>query len=387
MEIRALYERAQNLWHEMRAILEAAEAEGRDVTVEEMERYRQLEGELERVIEQRQARERAQQYERLLSETVPAVPGVQQDEVRAFRSFLRRGLDGLDEVERRALSVGTDTAGGYLVPDTLARDLVTIINEYSAMRQIVTPIVTQSGEDILIPVVNDASNEGTIVAENTTAAEQDVSFSQKRLTAYKYSSKRVKVSVELLTDAAYPLEQTLVRLLGERIGRAIEGDYVAGTGTNEPEGIVTGAIVGTTTAANNAITYDEIVDLVHSVDPAYRRSAVFLLHDSTVQAIRKLKDSTGQPLWQPSLSDAAPGTILGYRYLTSPYMPEIGSQAKVIVFGDMGAAYVIRDVRGIELVRSDRDVVDTYQITFNAWFRTGGVLQNTAAVRVMQMAL
>lgn len=386
--IRELYERAQSIWHEMRAILDTAEAEGRDVTAEEMERYRKLEDELDRVIEQRQALERAQQYERLIVEAVPAAPrSDEEDEIRVFRAFVRNGIDLLSETERRALGTDTGPSGGYLVPETLARDLVAVISEYSAMRQIVTPIVTQSGEDLLIPTVDDTSNEGTIVAENASAPEQDVAFGQKRLPVYKYASRAVKVSLELLTDAAYPVEQWLFRLLGERIGRAVESDYVAGTGTGEPEGIITNATVGVTTAANNAITYDELVDLVHSLNPAYRRSAVFLLHDTTVQAIRKLKDSTGQPLWQPSLADAAPGTILGYPYYTSPYMPQMESQAKVIVFGDIRAAYVIRDVRGIELVRSDRDVVDTYQITFNAWFRTGGVLQNAAAVRVMRMAV
>lgn len=384
VEIRELYERAQSIYREMRAILDAAEEEGRDLTAEELERYDRLEGELERVIEQRQALEKASRYERLLEESKPVVEA--DEEQRAFRAYLRYGASALSETERRALGVGTDTLGGYLVPDTMARDLVRVIDRFSAMRQVVTPVVTQSGEDLLIPVSDDTANVGTIVAENTQVAEQDTTFDQKRLVAYKYASKLVKVSLELLTDAAYPVEQRLFELLGERIGRAIEQHYIAGTGTNQPQGI-TNAPVGKTTAANNAITYDELVDFVHSLDPAYRANAVIILHDSTVKAIRKLKDSSGQPLWQPSMRDEAPGTILGYRYVTSPYMPEMASQAVVAAIGDFRAGYIIRDVRGIELVRSDRALIDYYQIHFNAWFRTGGLIQNTKAIRTLKMAL
>lgn len=386
MSQRALYERAEQLFYQMREILDTAEREQRDLTPEEVERYEALERELEAVLAQKQQQRAAQMSAQLEELRQHAVPVVADEVERAFASFVRRGVDGLSDAERRALGTGTGASGGYLVPETMARSLVRVIDQYSAMRQVVTPIVTQSGEPMLIPVLDDTTNVGTIVAENTQAPEQDPAFAQKRLVTYTYSSRRVKVSLQLLQDSAFPVEQLLFEILGERIGRAIEQHYIAGTGTNEPEGVITNAVVGKTTAANNAITYDELVDLVHSLDPAYRANAVMLLHDSTVQAIRKLKDTNGQPLWQPSLSDAAPGTILGYRYVTSPYMPTIAPGAKVIAFGDLRAAYIIRDVRGIELVRSDRALVDSYQIEFNAWFRTGGVLQNSRAVRLLQMA-
>lgn len=390
VDIRSLYEQTEALWHDMRSILDAAEAEGRDVTPEEMQRYRELEKEIDRVIEQRKAlasAELADMEERMKREAIPVVAERGQDsEQRAFARFLRAGLDGLDETERRALGTLTGPSGGFLVPQTMARDIVTVVTQYSAMRQVVQPIVTQSGEPILIPVVNDTANIGTRVAENATAPNLDPVFGQKQLSVYKYAGGVIAISLELLRDSAYPLEQRLFQLLGERIGRAIEQDYITGTGTNQPEGILN-APVGKTTAANNAISYDELVDFVHSLDPAYRANAVWILHDSTVQAIRKLKSTTGDPLWQPSMADAAPGTILGYRYYTSPYVPPIGPGAKVAVFGDLKAAYLIRDVQGIEMVRSDRAMVDTYQVQFNAWLRTGGVIQNTAAVRVLQMAL
>jgi len=384
MDMRALYERAQNLYHQMREILDAAANEVRDLTAEELQRYRTLEQELDTVLAQRQALQSRERIERILAEAVPASQGAENPEERAFLRYLRG--EGLAPEELRALGKSAGASGGYLVPQTMAREFVKIIDQYSAIRQIVRPFVTDSGEDVLIPVVDDTTNKGVIVAENDVTPEQDTAFAQKRLAAYKYSSKLVRISLELLQDSAFPVDRIITELLGERIGRAIEEHYVVGTGTGQPEGIVTAAPVGKTAAATNAITYDDLVDLVHSLEPTYRANAVFLLHDSTVQAIRKLKDANQQPLWQPSLRDVAPGTILGYPYVTSRYMPTMAANAVAVVFGDMRAAYVVRDVRGIEVVRSDHEVVTRYQMLFSAFFRTGGVVQAPKAITALKMA-
>jgi len=388
MEIRELREQAQRVYHEMRAILDAADAEQRGLTAEESERYDRLDEELGNLLEEIERRERMERVARHLDTIVrDAVPAVRQeynDVERAFETYLRRGERSLGEHEVRALSTITGPLGGYLVPQTWARQLIEIMAQYSAVRQVANVIRTDSGEPILYPIVDDTATEGVIVAENTASPTADVTFEQKRLDVYTFSAKVAEVPLQLLQDSAYPVDRLLVQLFGERLGRVTERHYVTGTGVNQPQGILQ-APVGHTAASATALTFDDILSLIHSVDPAYRQNCVFVLNDATLLAIRKLKDNQNQPLWQISYREGEPNRILGFPYVVSPYMPTIAANAKVIAFGDLRSAYVIRDVNGIEVVRSDRNLVDRYQMQFNAWLRSGGIIVNTRAIRLLQM--
>jgi HK97 family phage major capsid protein len=388
MEIRELREQAQRVYHEMRAILDAADAEQRGLTAEESERYDRLDEELGNLLEEIERRERMERVARHLDTIVrDAVPAVRQeynDVERAFETYLRRGERSLGEHEVRALSSITGSLGGYLVPQTWARELIQIITQYSAIRQVASVIRTDSGEPILYPIVDDTAVEGALVAENAASPTADVTFDQKRLDVHLFSAKVTEVPLQLLQDSAYQVDRLLIQLFGERLGRVTERHYVTGTGLNQPQGILE-APVGHTASSATTITFDDILSLIHSVDPAYRQNGVFVLNDATLLAIRKLKDATNQPLWQLSYREGEPNRILGYPYVVSPYMPTIAANAKVIAFGDFRSAYVIRDVNGIEVVRSDRNLVDRYQMQFNAWLRSGGIIVNTRAIRLLQM--
>lgn len=388
MEIRDLREQAQRIYHEMRAILDAADAEQRGLTAEESERYDRLDEELGNLLEEIERRERmervARRLDTIVRDAVPAVRQEHNDVERAFETYLRRGERSLGEHEVRALSTITGSGGGYLVPQTWARELIQIIAQYSAVRQVANVIRTDSGEPILYPIVDDTAVEGALVAENAASPTADVTFDQKRLDVYTFSAKVTEVPLQLIQDSAYPVDRVLIQLFGERLGRATERYYVTGTGVNQPQGILQ-ATVGHTTASATALTFDDILSLIHSVDPAYRQNAVFVLNDATLLAIRKLKDNNNQPLWQISYREGEPNRILGYPYVVSPYMPTMAASAKVIAFGDFRSGYVIRDVNGIEVVRSDRNLVDRYQMAFNAWLRSGGIIVNTRAIRLLQM--
>jgi HK97 family phage major capsid protein len=276
--------------------------------------------------------------------------------------------------EARALSL-TAAAGGYTVPQGFQRTLEEALLSVGAMREVATVLRTDSGSDLPFPTVNDTAQKGVILGENTAAAEQDITFGQLILQAYKYSSKMVRVSVELLQDGAFNLEEYLGRALGERIGRITNDHQTTGTGSSQPNGIVTASTLGKTGASGQttSVTYADLVDLQHSVDPAYRANAVWMLHDSTVKAIKKLVDSQGRPLWSSGIAVGEPDTILGSRYVINQSMPVMAASAKSILYGDC-SKYLIRDVSDIQLLRLNERYGEYHQVAFLAFYRGDGDL-------------
>ncbi|MCL1857695.1 MAG: phage major capsid protein [Oscillospiraceae bacterium] len=240
-----------------------------------------------------------------------------------------------------SLSIGTDSDGGYLVPDEFERILVAALEDENILRTLAHVITSSSGEK-KIPVV--ASN-GTAswVDEGDAIPESDDTFGQVNLGAHKLATM-LKISEELLNDSAFNLEQYAAKEFGRRIGRAEEEAFIGGDGTGKPTGFLNSAQLGITTAGAN-ISLDEMIDLYHSLREPYRRKAVFIVNDLTVKAIRKLKDTTGQYLWQPSLIANTPDTILGRPVKTSSFMPVIEAAKKVVAFGDF-SYYWIADRQG-----------------------------------------
>jgi HK97 family phage major capsid protein len=200
-----------------------------------------------------------------------------------------------------------------------------------------------------------------------------------------YTSKLVRVSLQLLQDSAFDMESWLARKLGERIGRAQNAHFTTGTGTAQPEGVQTNATIGKTgtTGQTTSVTYDDLIDLIHSVDPAYRSSgrARFMLNDATLGAARKLKDSQNRPLWEPSVQVGVPDSLLGYGYTINQDMPVMAADAKSILFGDFFAGYLIRDVRDVQLLRLAERYADYLQVGFLAFSRADGAPQDAAAIR------
>lgn len=269
--------------------------------------------------------------------------GVEGMEVEE-RSVLRAGL----QEEMRVQTAGTTTAGGFTVPTTLANFIDKAMIAYGPMydEAICTVLNTSGGNPFKIPTVDDtavtavAHTEGTALTDTNS---KDVTFGQASLGAYMFDTQWVKWSYELAQDSILNVESLLGDLLGMRLGRIANSKLTVGPGSTDVTGVVTASALGKTAAAVGAITADEIIDLMHSVDPAYRSSpkARFMLNDSTLAAIRKLKDGQGNYLWQlGNYQVGIPGTILGYNYSVNQAMASLGTGNRVMLFGDFGKYYV-----------------------------------------------
>lgn len=223
------------------------------------------------------------------------------------------------------------------------------------------------------------------IDEEGAYQESDEAFSQVTIGAHKLGTM-IKVSEELLNDSAFDLESYLATEFARRIGNAEEEAFLTGNGTGKPTGILNttgGAQVGIISAATTAITSDELINLYHSLAIPYRKNAVWLMNDSTVQAIRKLKDSNGQYLWQPSLVAGTPDMILGVPIKVSRYMPELAAGNKTVALGDF-SYYWIADREGRTFLRLNELYRGTGQIGFRGSQRVDGKLILPEAIKVLQ---
>ena len=285
---------------------------------------------------------------------------------------------------QNALQIGTDSEGGYLVPDEFEHTLVEALEEENVFRKLANVINTSSG-DRKIPVVA-SKGSASWVDEEGAYQDSDDAFSQVSIGAYKLGTM-IKVSEELLNDSVFRLEEYISREFARRIGSREEESFFNGDGSGKPTGILAttgGAEVGVTAASATAITADEIIDLFYSLKSPYRKNAVWILNDATVKQIRKLKDTTGQYLWQPSLVAGTPDTILGRPVYTSAYMPVAASGAKTIAFGDFGY-YWIADRQGRSFKKLSELYAANGQVGFLGMQRVDGKLVLPEAIKVLQM--
>ncbi|WP_457578952.1 phage major capsid protein [Ensifer adhaerens] len=326
--------------------------------------------------------------------------GRQEDaaEVRAaaFRSYLRHGLDDMPAEQRkivremRAQGVGTDSKGGYLVPEGFMAELVKSLKAWGPMLDpgITRVLTTTAGNSIPWPTMDDTSNEGALIGENTQVTESELAFGTKTLDAYKYTSGVVLVSAELLQDSAIDVEGTVRAAMAERIGRIGNRHLTVGTGSNQPNGIVTAATAVTGVAAAAAITFDNLIDLFHAVDPAYRDdpSTRWMFNDGTLKALRKIKDAEDRFVWQPAdVRTGAPATILEKPYSINQAVAAIGASNKSVVFGAFNR-YVVRMVREFAIRRLVERYADYDQTGFIGFTRLDGELLDAAAVKTLQHA-
>lgn len=283
------------------------------------------------------------------------------------------------EWEYRAQGVATGGAGGFTVPDELMRALEVAQLTFGGMRQRSTVIRTETGAALPFPTVNDTAIVGRLLAENTVVTPTDVTFAQLVLDAYKYSSDNVLVSAELLQDNAVNIGGYLGEALGTRIGRISNTHFTTGTGSGQPNGIVTAAPTGFTAPnADSQVTtwkYSSIVETEHSVDPAYRANAAWMMHDSSVKKTKLIVDTTGRPIWAAGIAGAAPDTLMGYPIVVNQAVAVMAASAKSVVFGELGK-YLIRDVLGVTLLRLEERYADFHQVAFLAFARMDGDLLN-----------
>ena len=404
-EILELKEKRAKVLAMQQEIYRNARNENRDVTDEENARFDRLEQDfarLDREIRQLEVLEsRAAQLALTSASGQPAeplTPEFEDNETNyraAFRKFLRTGSKGLTPaessmIEKRAQTV-TTTGGGYLIPTAFANAIEVVMKYYGPMMDaaVTTELITESGNPLQYPTLNDTSNTGRLLAINTQVTTTDMTFGNVQFDAYKYSSDQLLVPFELMQDSGIDIEALIANGLGERLGRIMNAHLTTGTGSSQPNGVVTASSLGKTAASATAITAAELVDLIHSVDRAYRvgPKSGFMLNDLTVAVIKKLtlgaSDST--PLWTPSIRDGEPDRIWGYPYWVNNDIDTIATAKKTILFGDF-SKYIVRKVGGMRMLRMNERYGDYDQIGFVAFMRMDGDLIASGSVKHLVQA-
>jgi len=382
------------LVQQARELLNRAEDEKRDLTAEENEQYERIMADVDKLGNQIEREERQQRLEKELAQSRGTIAGGKEqpgdNETRddnpcatkeyrsAYWQQFRHGKQALTAEEYRALTVGTDAAGGFLVPTEFERRVVDMLMEENVMRSLATVITSSS--DRQIPVVA-SHGQAYWTAEEGNYTESDDAFGQKLLSAHKLTVL-MKISEELLQDSAFDLEAYTAREFARRAGVKEEDALVAGDGVGKPRGVILDAQIGVTAASATAIAADELIDLFHSLKRPYRARASWLMNDSTVKAIRKLKDTDGQYIWQPGLQSGEPDRLLGRPVAVSAAMPLIGANNKPIAFGDF-SYYWIADRQGRVFQRLNELYATTGHVGFRAYQRVDGVLVLPEAVKAL----
>ena len=316
---------------------------------------------------------------------------------QAFRNFLRHGLTATERggrgissedrlaLESRDMGVASGGAGGYIVPQGFVYNVDVAMKFYGQMLQAGDIMDTATGNPLPWPTCDDSSISGEQIDENNPVNKQDFSLSRVVFGAFKYSTKMVPISLELVQDSAFDLDKFVAEQFGVRLGRILNNKFTLGVGSTEPLGIVTAATVGVAAASGssgntggsetgaNSIGTNDLVALEHSVDPYYRQGAAFMLHDSTLKSIKQLLDKYGRPIWQAGLSAGAPDTILGYRFYINNDMATITASAKTVLFGQL-KKYKIRRVMDMRVLRLVERYADFGQIALLGFARYDGQL-------------
>lgn len=396
-----LKESRAQIWERMKQLVDGSEAENRGLTAEEQSNWDKANADIEsldsRIANQEKLERRpaspageGRQMANLPTGGDKPVSFRAKPEYRtAFYSWMAaetphdldpeyRQVLSAGRREARAMGVNAPTAGGFLVPETLERRIEQALLYYGGMREAATVMRTDSGEDLAMPTSNDTTNVGELLAENTAATEQDVTVGARILKAYMYSSKIIRASYQFLQDPAIDVEGWLADLLAIRIGRITNTHFTTGSGANQPSGIAGDSTQGVAAATGQttSVTWDDLITLEHTIDPAYRTTGCrFMFRDSTLREIRKLKDGEGRYLWQPGAPGAAgaPSTINGYPYTINPDVAAMAASANSIFFGQL-SKYHIRDVRGFALLRLQERYAEYLQVAFLGFSRHDGVL-------------
>ncbi|MEG7524716.1 MAG: phage major capsid protein [Chromatiales bacterium] len=300
-----------------------------------------------------------------------------------YAKWLRGGDGALSAEEwagiRATMSTTAVSEGGYTVQTDVVQTVMDALKAFGGMRSVANVIQTEMGNQLDYPTSDGTAEEGEQVAENVAATDQDVSFGLVSLNTYKYSSKVVPVPIELLQDSAVDIEAFVNHRLVQRIGRITNSKFTTGTGVNEPRGIVTAATAGKVgaTEQTDTITYADLIDLFHSVDPAYRENGTcsFMMNDASLQVLHHLRDSVGRPIYLPAydgLAGPLPDSLLGHNITINQNVAPMAVSAKSILFGDFNY-YVIRDVMAANLLRFDDSAyAKRGQVGFLMFSRHGG---------------
>jgi HK97 family phage major capsid protein len=391
--IQALREKISNLANQAKHLL--AEKGDQTWAKEDQEKFDSFTNEIELAKTQIKAAEtlREMDAEKFFN-AAPAKKdeGVTIDAMVAVALYLRHGNNVTAEQAiaiRNAMSTTTPAEGGYTVPTEIAKTVIDKLKAFGGMRAVAEIITTETGNALNFPTSDGTAEVGEIVGENTAAALGEMTFGTSPLNVFKYSSKKIALPVELIQDSAVDVIAFVVNRLVNRIARIQNTHFTVGAGTTLPDGVIPKAGVGKTGTTGQTLTviYDDLVDLKHSVNRAYRDNAKFMLNDLSVAVVSKIKDTIGRPIWAPgdseSIDGGVPDTLLGFPVVTNDDVAVMAANAKSIAFGDL-SKYMIRDVANSTSMRRFDDSAFALlgQVGFCGWTRSGGNLIDTAAVKV-----
>lgn len=310
---------------------------------------------------------------------------------QAFRSWARGEMSNAEFRAIEGQTKGTAAQGGNTVPADFLAEVQTHLKSYGGVREVARVITTANGQNLPIPTSDDTGNTAKLVSEATASSTTTrVPFGQVTMEAARYQSGPIKVSMELLQDSAIDIESYISEAMGVRFGRITNQHYTTRSSTEAagPHGFI-GESSGAVAVANNALTYDDVVDLIHSVDPAYRTpNAAWMTNDAGFAELRKLRGSTAAAsdrlIWQPSLVPGMPDTLLGYRVVLNQDVPLEGTTGnKWLWFGNWERGYAIRDVMGMTMRRLDERYAEEGNVALIGYMRTDGraILPSTTAAR------
>ncbi|MEA1961273.1 MAG: phage major capsid protein [Bacillota bacterium] len=387
-----LREKRAKLWEETKAFLDSKRDENGLISAEDTATYENMEADVVNLSKEIDCLERQAAIDLELSKAMTnpirnnpnnnaegMKTGRASNEYKEAFWKVMRNKNSFDV--QNALQIGTDSEGGYLVPDEFEKTLIEALAEENIIRQLSHVINTSFG-DKKIPVVA-SKGSASWTDEEAAMYESDDAFGIVNIGAHKLSTM-IKVSEELLNDSVFNLERYIAKEFARRIARAEEEAFLTGNGTGKPIGILVTGQTGVTANSATAITVDELIDLYHSLREPYRKNAKFITNDDTIKAIRKLKDGNGQYLWQPSLQAGQQDTILNRPVKTAAYVPTLAAGAKTIAFGDF-SYYWIADRQGRSFQRLNELYAASGQVGFRATQRVDGKLVLAEAVKVLQM--
>lgn len=393
-----VWESAKHYWDSEETTLEASDAEAAERA---NQRLSELDARIREMHELNEANKKADEYREAYEKFVPETDRQEADDrgrnlLLAFAKGeireLNLDLSGFGvridpktgAYELRDLLSDVAAAGGNTVPTSFLNRLHEHMIHASAIRQTnVTVLRTNSGEALQVPR-SGVYGTAAIVGEGTAAAEADPTFGQVTLNAWKYA-QLLQISMELLTDTGVDIEDFLARDLGRALGQATGSDFVIGTGTNAPRGVMVAVANDAGTAvqvASATVESDNLIDLFYSVVPPYRANGFWLMRDSTEQAIRKLKNNDDSYVWSPGIQAGIPSQILGRPVVNDPFVAAIGSANESVAFGDF-SGYYIREAGPINVRRSDDFAFSSDLASFLATQRVDGDLIDTNAIAVL----
>lgn len=391
MTISELREKRANLWKGMESFLNSRRDGNGVLSAEDDAAYAKMEKDLNDLTNEIHRMERRDAIEAELNKPVnapitgkPMTAPADEKVGRAANAYKEDFGKMLRQKNyaSNVLSTSPGTDGGYLCPTEFERQIVQALQDQNVMRRLCKVITTENDRKIPVAASHTVANW---TAENAAFTESNPTFGQLEIDAYKLTDL-IKVSTELLEDSMFDLEGYIAGEFAYAFGAAEEQAFCVGSGVGQPTGLFTakGAPVGVTAASATAITTDEVINLIYSLKAPYRKNAKFLMNDATVSALRKLKDSNGQYLWQPSVQAGQPDRLLGYEIETSPYVPTMAAGAYAIAFGDF-KNYWIADRSGRTVQRLNELYSTNGQVGFVSTERVDGKIILPEGIKLLKM--